>query len=1080
MLRPTIYNALQKLLCAQQDVVIFVPSFTMQTKVEGLIASYQQLALGIRITQPRAWVEERWSVWGSKAYLAMPASLRMYAIRCLLTGKIPYEHTQDFELGANNGLVSVLAKLFERACAQVVACDEKNPAYTPAQQEIITLARAYQAYIHAQGYIEQTEMLEYLSVSFKHHHVQLPHIFMVGFDTHTRFEQELMALLSPCTQIESFTTDEFFDDVSVCEELAQVSQHIFSNDEQSIASRGALDLLFPTGPLARPSLIAARVEQLAQTCKTVAISAPDAFYLWKDLAPRLCKQGIGVKAELSFSVLETQTGRAVFQFLRSVATLMQAAKTWPAPTQGEEGTYLAIPLDSMSWWPPEDLIDFLMSDCAHMSMSNVYRLDRLMRSNRLLTPSDVLNLLQNPHMVSQNVVSATHELLKGHVAAALGKLAQPYVQAFDAHTTDDFYIDSMGNTCTIFQREPHPFEQSLAYSVLMHLNARVKELKEFYVSSATDSCVEDFLPNFIEDVHLIARSMTCRVYPYVRPSAKKVSSNHPHSDDKASCDSSCTNDKASCGGLSTSEPLCCAYIAQPSALALHLPASFDAVVLSGQTSQMSPLPRALDPLQQLLVAFDIEKPVTPLARARHDFRALLRLAQHHVVLERALFDESSHKTYPSVMYTELLACYGLSSSEDDDVFAHFSHMSMSETGIAHMIYSGARPQVLAQDNPLCAGQVSKDYIPLVCVSPMGRKAELADKPLLSASQIEAYLRCPYLWFNERRLGLTTPDAGFSPMEAGTFVHRVLELVHTKLLDDAQSKSMHSETLYTIGARANAQAPVRVSKTADEHAHTLLDKFFDEHLHHQYLKQSQKRYKQLQIFVPHCLEDEGLLNQIRKDLHSFLDYESGLFEGFEPRFFELGFGKGEATVEYAGVYVNGSIDRVDVDAHGNALIIDYKHKSTYKFLPSYALFTSEHPYTDGTYELAEHIQTLIYARVLQKLYPNLHVVGALYVSTKRNHALSGAVDENFIDRVCGCNRVSRQLRQSIAVPANFYSEYSTLTGFQGVLDATEHMIAQKITGMIGGNIAPDITSPEHIQTCPYCKIAYQNGRIHHEN
>ena len=103
-----------------------------------------------------------------------------------------------------------------------------------------------------------------------------------------------------------------------------------------------------------------------------------------------------------------------------------------------------------------------------------------------------------------------------------------------------------------------------------------------------------------------------------------------------------------------------------------------------------------------------------------------------------------------------------------------------------------------------------------------------------------------------------------------------------------------------------------------------------------------------------------------------------------------------------------------------------------------------------------------------------------MSTKRNHAISGAVDENFIDRVCGCNRVSRQLRQSIAVPANFYSEYSTLTGFQGVLDATEHMIAQKITGMIGGNIAPDISSPEHIQTCPYCKIAYQNGRIHHEN
>ena len=77
-----------------------------------------------------------------------------------------------------------------------------------------------------------------------------------------------------------------------------------------------------------------------------------------------------------------------------------------------------------------------------------------------------------------------------------------------------------------------------------------------------------------------------------------------------------------------------------------------------------------------------------------------------------------------------------------------------------------------------------------------------------------------------------------------------------------------------------------------------------------------------------------MENIREDLKDLLEFEASHFIGYQPRFFELRFGREENVVEYAGAQFTGSIDRVDVNAHGQALIIDYKHKAT-KDLKAYS-------------------------------------------------------------------------------------------------------------------------------------------------
>ena len=173
-----------------------------------------------------------------------------------------------------------------------------------------------------------------------------------------------------------------------------------------------------------------------------------------------------------------------------------------------------------------------------------------------------------------------------------------------------------------------------------------------------------------------------------------------------------------------------------------------------------------------------------------------------------------------------------------------------------------------------------------------------------------------------------------------------------------------------------------------HAHEVLLAEFEEHLRHQSLRQGKRsRY---QAFVPHNSADEAQLEQLRHDLESALDYEAGLFVGFEPRFFEWDFGTQDQPVEYAGAWICGTIDRVDVDAHQQAVVIDYKHKGPNGFAKEYGV-TPVHAAADAPqgeadeqraapYGLPRRVQSLIYGQVVRRMHPELKVRAAVYLGT----------------------------------------------------------------------------------------------------
>ncbi len=110
-------------------------------------------------------------------------------------------------------------------------------------------------------------------------------------------------------------------------------------------------------------------------------------------------------------------------------------------------------------------------------------------------------------------------------------------------------------------------------------------------------------------------------------------------------------------------------------------------------------------------------------------------------------------------------------------------------------------------------------------------------------------------------------------------------------------------------------------------------------------------------------------------------DAAFLPGFIPTYFELELGRSsEQLLEYAGVPVRGKVDRVDVDAEGNAVIIDYKLSG---LSAGYGFGRDD--------ELPQRIQTDIYATLVERhfaaLGTPLHVVGSVYRSYAKN-ALRG--------------------------------------------------------------------------------------------
>ena len=1075
---PEVERLLREALAEAGRATLLVPSFAQALDAQRALAAAGGLSLGVTVTTAQAWAQERWEVWGDGRRLVDDASRGVLASRVLSRAS----RRAGAALEGSPGTAALLADLARTGLPWLVSAPVPE-GVTRAEAALVALLADYEAELRSHGLVEPCSVMAELSGALESEGAQVPPLVLAGFEEMTRALRELVCALAACHDVtvvscggegparalgrslaEELVALAVARGARVEEraveaaraprparppELAALLGSLFLAPPPPVAPTGALRVLLPSGPSAEPELIVREIRALADGgARDVVVAAPDPAGAWSSLAGKLVARGVSVRAQLSVPVGSIEFGRAYLEYVAAVARLADLAAAWPpaedVPDAPRAGT-VRVRLADMSWWPPRDLSDFLVSGISHVDAARARRLDAEWRGNRLLTPAAVLAQLQSERDVSPEVAAATRELMRGRLGSAASRLLAPYVRGEGASAR------AAGE----------------AAAMLSAVLGVAKSLKELGVTADPSE------PGHVSLSELagLALDVISRTGAALRPE------------------------------LAAPGATCVVRIVSPDAAARLAPLSADALLLLGQTSAESSVSVPDDALHALLASFGVEpaRPAMDAARAR--LAAAARIPRESLVLERSLFGADGKERYPSVMMTEVLACYGLSAGAPAaDVAAALGPgrvTSRPETLVSENVSaSGAAAVPQGSETPSPAGAIHPSERACVSPPPEGVASEDA-RPLLSASQIETYLECPYKWFSLRRLRLRDADAGFTGAEMGTFAHRVLEVTRRELLARAQERALgghellderaahegamqlpaYRELVEGLEARAQEDPSARLpgssvaQRAALEEARLVLAEEFDAHLSHQYQLERGRRPLP-QALVPHDARQAGQVRALRRDLATLLDYESGMLVGFEPRYFEWGFGRGGAEVEYAGVRLTGTIDRIDVDAHGQAVVIDYKHKSDVGFAREYDVFGADGA-DPSSLALPRRVQSLVYGQVVRRAFPGLSVRAAVYLCTKGGHALAGAVDENVLENVFGSRVPSTQRLPRIAVPRDATFGRAGQGGMEALLDACEELVAGRIERMLAGDIE---AAPVDADACHFCPVLNCERRL----
>lgn len=1004
---------------------LIVPSSDTVLLVKRQLGAIQELSVGVNVSTFDEWMRDQWKLYGSSDRL-LSNTLRKVFFQQILDGMSADELGT---LTTSKGTVELLSKLapeYLTELDQIVVSGQLSAG----QMSACKVLEHYKALLEEKSYVEGCQCLDYLLQSIPAQGAAL--IFSrvedlsearlkfvrklsqkrdVVFSLYVpegpagyAAEQQLELVGGPGCDCR---VDAELAPAAKSQELNDLLARVFRATEgNEVTPSGAVTFLSPLGQHAEAESISRYISQCVESgSKSFAVYTSNPQKVWEALSQKLAAKGIAAHYKHSVRIQDSLAGRAFASLIDAYATLSERAELEKnIDYQASEHQ-----MGDMSWWPPRTLTDYLISPISGISVERAWMLDKSWRGNRTLYATRVLETLSKAAMSSRLCAETIKSLELGRIGSA----AQRIIEYLSAEASDE-------------QSEAAQSEEALLQ------NQESLKVMSKIVSSA-------------QELHEAGLKLTPQTLKSFIDLCKDQSVMMPVSN-----------------GIKSDIQVLIAPVSQAHSFEPHM---FDTVIFQGMDTLNFGVKASDGALQEFVRHASKTPKVSEFARYQRDFYTALTTASTSVAFEKV----EQKDVFNAVALSEVKACYpkdyakktGLVRGEEE-VLVNLLPQASDQERVAELptIESGEidpkLKNIVVLPRHLTRETLEQELHGLIEVSREGL-------PLLSASQIETYLECPYKWFTQRRIKISQVDTEFAPMQMGTFIHRVLELTHASLLAEALGCDVTEVDLAVEPVLLQDVAGSRITSDNLDHAKQVLDTCFAQVWDEQFNNINRASSNEL---IPHSIQERKQVENIREELKNLLEFEASHFVGYQPRFFELRFGKEENVVEYAGAQFTGSIDRVDVNAHGQALIIDYKHKNT-KDLKAYSAKLSLDSELSKEI-LPRHVQSAIYAQIMRKQLTKyeLEPVAAIYLGTKEqkdkpSFALAGMATEAATEHIWNIHPEDKKLRdQAVMVVSQNSAE------FADYLDAWENLIAQKVQAMLSGDVR---ANPCDKDACKYCPV-----------
>lgn len=1004
---------------------LIVPSSDAVLLVKRQLGAIQELSVGVNVSTFDEWMRDQWKLYGNSDRL-LSATLRKVFFQQILDG------TSADELGSlttSKGTVELLSKLAPEYLTdldQIMASGQLSAG----QMSACKVLERYKALLEEKLYVEVCQCLDYLLQSIP---TQGPALIFSRVEDLSEARLKFARRLSQKRDVAfslyvpegpaGYAAEQQLELVggSGCncrvdvepapaaksQELNDLLARVFRATEgNEVTPSGAVTFLSPLGQLAEAESISRYISQCVESgSKSFVVYTSNPQKVWEALSQKLAAKGIAAHYKRSVRIQDSLAGRAFASLVDAYVTLSERAELEKnIDYQASEHQ-----MGDMSWWPPRSLTDYLISPISGISVERAWMLDKSWRGNRTLYATRVLETLSKAAMSSRLCAETIKSLELGRIGSA----AQRIIEYLSAEASDE-QSGAAQSKETLLQNQ-----ESL--KVMSKIVSSAQELHEAGLKLTPQT-----LKSFID---------LCKDQAVMTPVSN---------------------------GVKSDIQVLIAPVSQAHSFEPHM---FDTVIFQGMDTLNFGVKASDGALQEFIRHASKTPKVLEFARYQRDFYTALTTASTSVAFEKV----EQKDVFNAVALSEVKACYpkdyakktGLVRGEEE-VLVNLLPQASDQERVAELptIESGEidpkLKNIVVLPRHLTRETLEQELQGLIEVSREGL-------PLLSASQIETYLECPYKWFTQRRIKISQVDTEFAPMQMGTFIHRVLELTHATLLAEALGCDVAEVDLAVEPVLLQDVDGSRITSDNLDHAKQVLDICFAQVWDEQFNNINRASSNEL---IPHSIQERKQVENIREELKNLLEFEASHFVGYQPRFFELRFGREENVVEYAGAQFTGSIDRVDVNAHGQALIIDYKHKGTNDLKAYSAKLSLDSELSKEI--LPRHVQSAIYAQIMRKQLTKykLEPVAAIYLGTKEqkdkpSFALAGMATEAATEHIWNIHPEDKKLRdQAVMVVSQNSAE------FADYLDAWENLIAQKVQAMLSGDVR---ANPCDKDACRYCPV-----------